>query len=522
VWLFPTGQQVCVGDLVARSKMSETGYGAIPTSKKQRYSKISDLPDHYSPSYDSPDRVSSVVVGIFNVLNTCVGGGTLSIPFAFSKCGWGVATTAVFVSMMCTIFSMRLLCTLARKLGCATYSDVMEKTLGNAGKRITTALLFGMLFLVIIAFLVLMKDIAGDIVQFFTPESYVLTDRMKNLIVTVLTALCFPLMTADHLHSLRYISYAGTICVLILLYSIASEAYVGYKEGTLGEEQLRFGPSNSSDIFIGLPIIFISFLCQFNVIGVFSDLNSPNDQNMGRVINISMTVAAVLFTSFGFVGYLFASNHTQDNILKNFSPRDPSLLIARIGLTLTLLCQLPMVVLPCRKAFYPLVWPTLNTAENHSQHIDGRIVELPHPSSFYGEEDNLIKSSSLVTRERCYSASSGMEGTVAVYVPVDEGYDIVVTQSSSRYLLTFGLVVLALFISQAVPGVSTVWSIAGSTLSIIIAFLLPSYAYISLWRQLGASRESDPNVMAAYGLFIFSIFMIIVCTFQTMLKIYNP
>jgi amino acid permease len=500
----------------------ERGYGTVPASKKQRYTKISDIPDHYSPAFDSSDRVSSVVVGVFNVLNTCVGGGTLSIPFAFAKCGWGVATLVVVFSMICTSFSMRLLCNLARKLGCATYSDVMEKTLGDVGKRITTALLFGMLFLVIIAFLVLMKDIAADIVQFFLPESATLTDRMKNFITIILTAVCFPLMTADHLHSLRYVSYAGTVCVLILLYSIGSEAYVAYSSGALHGEQFRFGPSNSSDILTGLPIIFISFLCQFNVLGVYSDLNFPTDQNMGRVIDTSMTIAAVLFACFGLVGYFFASDQTQDNILKNFSPRDPSLLIARIGLTLTLLCQLPMVVLPCRKAFYPLVWPTLNTAENHSQHRDGRIVELPHPSSFYGEDDNLIRSSSMATRERCYSASSGIDGPVAVYVPVDEGYDIMVTQTSSRYLLTFGLVVLALFLSQAVPGVSTVWSIAGSTLSITIAFLLPSYAYISLWKQLGSSRELDNNVIAAYGLMTLSIFLIIVCTFQTMLKIFNP
>lgn len=502
--------------------MMEKGYGSIPTSKRQRYTKISDLPDNFSPSYDSSDRASSVIVGIFNVLNTCVGGGTLSLPFAFAKCGWGIATLVVIISMICTMFSMRILCILARKLGCATYSDVMEKTLGNVGKRITTALLFGMLFLVIIAFLILMKDIAADIVQFFTPPSFPLTERMKNLITIVLTAICFPLMTADHLHSLRYVSYAGTVCVLILLYSISSEAFAAYKGGVFHEELIRFGPSNLSDIFIGLPIIFISFLCQFNILGVYSDLDNPTDNRMKSVIDISMTVAAVIFTSFGLVGYLFASDHTQDNILKNFSPRNPSLLVARIGLTLTLLCQLPMVVLPCRKAFYPLVWPTLNTAENHSQHRDGRVVELPHPSSFYGEEDNLIRSSSLVTRERCYSASSGIEGPVAVYVPVDEGYDIVVTQSSSRYLLTFGLVILALFLSQAVPGVSTVWSIAGSTLSIIIAFLLPSYAYISLWRQLGPIRDADMYIFGAYSLFGLSIFLIIVCTFQTMLKIFYP
>lgn len=503
------------------------GYGAIPTnSKRQKLTTISELPDYYSPAFDSSERVSTVTIGVFNVLNTCVGGGTLSLPFAFSKCGWLISSLIILFSMFCTSFSMNLLCTLSRKLGCATYSDVMEKSLGSIGKRITTLLLFGMLFLVIIAFLVLLKDISGDIIQFFLADSYILTDRMKNLITITLTALFFPLMAADHLHSLRFVSYAGTTCVLVLLFSITYEAYTAYNIGELTGETIRWGPTTSSDIFIGLPIIFISFLCQFNIIGVYSDLESPTDKNMNKVINISMSIAALIFVSFGLVGYLFASDHTQDNILKNFSPHDPSLLIARAGLTLTLLCQLPMVVLPCRKAFYPLMWPTLNTAENHSQHIDGQLVELPHPSSFYGEDtsyhspyisprsspfrnnmknnnnanannnanNNDSNNNDNINRERCYS-NSGIDGNVAVYVPVDEGYDIIVNQSSSRYIITFGLVVLALFFSQTVPGVSTVWSIAGSTLSIIIAFLLPSFAYISTWNQLGSSKVMDTSII---------------------------
>jgi amino acid permease len=491
-------------------------YGSIASNARNSSpNRVSLMTDNYSPSFEAPTRVSSITVGVFNVLNTCVGGGTLSVPYAFAKCGWLVASIFVFLSMISTAFSMKLLCTMSRKLGCVSYSDVMEKTLGSVGKRLSTALLFGMLFLVVIAFLVLLKDISGDIVQFFTPEGYILGDRTKNVITIFLTAICFPLMTADQLHSLRFVSYAGTICVSILLISISQEAYSVRQDNT--GDSVRWGPVHGSDVFTALPIIFISFLCQFNILGVYSDLHQPTEVNMNAVIDRSMVVAATLFTAFGLAGYLFAHDHTADNILKNFSPRDPSLLIARIGLTLTLLCQLPMVVLPCRQAFYPLMWPEINTAQNRSQHSDRQVVELPHPSSFYGEGASARQGPN---RVRSLSGQDTIE--TSVYVPVDEGFDIVVSNHTSRYTITFILVIVCLFLSQAIPGVSTVWSIAGSTLSIVIAFLLPSYAYLSLWKQLGPSRELDSYVIGAYGLLLLSILLIVLCTFQTMLKLFNP
>lgn len=574
-----------------RMSTSYQDYGTVRTNEKKLYSRmrfISDLPDKFTPSFNSEDRVSSVTVGVFNILNTCVGGGTLSLPFAFAKCGWLVATILCLFSMICSMYSMNILCTMARKLGCSSYSDVMEKALGYNGKRLTTAILFFILSLVVIAFLVLLRDIASDVVEFFLPAGYHISSQLKNLITVVLTASSFPLMCSDNLHALRYVSYAGSVCVFILLLTVTHKTYLvnftdvsSANQGFAPVGPARWGPKTFTDFFTAAPIIFISFLCQFNVLGVYSDLHKPTEANMGQVISVSMGTSAALFIAFGLAGYFFAYDNTADNILNNFPAHDPSVLIARVGLTLTLMCQLPMVMVPCRQALYPLIWPEINTADNHTLNLSEDAVAndlyaSPTQGFTYDETNdstNLIRKCSGNTEQSVLQAATSyrkrvlsfgqdtretdgfgrivtqdsslvaLDGGYAAYrarvlsfatdpeqaqehfsgstlLPVDRNFDIAITSATSRYLVTLVLVSIAFILAQTVPGVSTVWAIVGSSLGIAVAFLLPAYGYVCVWKNLGSDREVDSSVVVAYVMVGMSMVMIFVCTLQTLIKLF--
>ena len=43
--------------------------------------------DHLAPPYDSDERPSNLFVGTFNLIATIIGGGVLSLPIVFEKCG---------------------------------------------------------------------------------------------------------------------------------------------------------------------------------------------------------------------------------------------------------------------------------------------------------------------------------------------------------------------------------------------------------------------------------------------------
>ena len=64
-----------------------------------------------------------------------------------------------------------------------------------------------------------------------------------------------------------------------------------------------------------------------------------------------------------------------------------------------------------------------------------------------------------------------------------QGLDLEETHSRiSRILCACMLVVTTLVMGELCPGVSIIWTIAGSSISLLLAFILPSLAYIMLWR----------------------------------------
>ena len=80
---------------------------------------------------------------------------------------------------------------------------------------------------------------------------------------------------------------------------------------------------------------------------------------------------------------------------------------------------------------------------------------------------------------------------------------------------TLLLLVLSLSLAIAAPGVAALWAVAGSSLSLILAFLFPALAYLSLWFQLSAARRRvDWECLGAWGLLAVSVAMIGLCSAQ--------
>ena len=69
------------------------------------------------PPFDSETRKSTLIPATFNLVATIVGGGVLSLPLAFQKCGIVLATVLMILSAVVTDFSLYLLCISARQTG---------------------------------------------------------------------------------------------------------------------------------------------------------------------------------------------------------------------------------------------------------------------------------------------------------------------------------------------------------------------------------------------------------------------
>lgn len=210
-----------------------------------------------------------------------------------------------------------------------------------------------------------------------------------------------------------------------------------------------------------------------------------------------------LFTTIGFFGYLCAYDDTKDNIFLNFDLSDKVFFLGRIGYAVTLTLAMPLVLLPCREALLslPEQWNHRKVASKVQAVQGGPLIingvnfdeELPLLSKAIKDYDS-AEDMTPPTIPEVAELSPPTCGEYAVHIG------------------TTALIVTVCYIGAvAVPGVAVVWSICGSSMAIIIAFIIPSACYLKLRGQKGI----NPRTVGAACLLVFATIACVLCTAQT-------
>jgi len=92
----------------------------------------------FSPPYNSPSRTGSISSAVFNLTTTMVGGGVLSLPYAFDQAGIIVAFVFLLLIGICADFTVYSLVSCSRRSGEASFEGVAKYALGPVGYRGTS------------------------------------------------------------------------------------------------------------------------------------------------------------------------------------------------------------------------------------------------------------------------------------------------------------------------------------------------------------------------------------------------
>eukprot|EP00997_Jenningsia_sp_PLL12_P004745 NODE_1970_length_1021_cov_57.070988_g1602_i0.p2 GENE.NODE_1970_length_1021_cov_57.070988_g1602_i0~~NODE_1970_length_1021_cov_57.070988_g1602_i0.p2 ORF type:complete len:175 (+),score=33.97 NODE_1970_length_1021_cov_57.070988_g1602_i0:425-949(+) len=128
------------------------------------------------------------------------------------------------------------------------------------------------------------------------------------------------------------------------------------------------------------------------------------------------------------MGYRFGGPRTCDSIMRNFCTNDWLINVGRLAIVVALLMGFPTIQMPCRDA----------------------LLSLMHP-----RRSEVVVNEEFVVKSDCFMLVERMSAT----------------------LIT---VLTALVVACLVPGVSVVWTFVGSTISIMVGFIIPSFMYLKL------------------------------------------
>jgi len=535
-----------------------------------------------------------------NLVATVCGGGVLTLPIAFAKAGIIPSTVLMIFSAIMTDFAMYILCSCARRTGGKSYGDVTRIAFGAKAEIAVTIMLTVFLCCVMVAFMVLVKDIWTPLIIHAVPalKTYCIdvwnvdpdvSSIPSDVFLVIVIVLSLPLLFQKDLHALRHTCYVGFASLILLIVAISGKAYEVNFVTDVGifQKKVKWMTDDINDIIFAFPIIALSFFSIYNVLSVHSSLVNPTRERVKFVLDSTIWICLILFYIVGLCGYLYAYEETKDNILLNFPLDYKMVAIGRLGFGFTLMFGLPLVFLPCREALLSipgLVWNWWNAIEEEEVYSpptpqsvhksrktgftkDGHVVVngidfdeerplLKRNSSIVPIEKvvipSMIKMSQLATGDFAYgsiipNSSETLPfggahlldrnlsiGSFSDLKPAVSGISLQQSESkeagkckddkmvsspaqpgsqletslllhtlSTLCLLTFGYIG-----AVAVPGVGIVWSVCGSSMSLIIGFFIPAVCYL----KIRSKKRMNPRSVGAWSMAIFSVLASIICT----------
>lgn len=435
-----------------------------------RYERHRDSHEFFSPGPHATTRTATAPSAIFTLISTIVGGGILSLPFAFDKCGLVVAFLFMIIAASSSTFSLYIVVSCSRRGRAASYEEVVRKALGKQAGHFTVVLLVLLTFLTLVAYTILTKDLVSSLGASFLYKRPI-SNTEQNVLTIICVLLVSPALLARSMNALRFTSMFGLMSVLILAITITVRAIetTFIRRNTQMESQiaLKLFPDSLADVVYAFPIISVSFLCHFNVLPVYRELHKPTRHRLKKIVASTMFSAWLFYTLFGNMGYLFAFQQqrgVQGDILNNFNNNDILVNLGRLGLLVTIQLNLSLIMQPCRTNVLRLAKIVSGIMSTCTKLYDASdLAECNFEQESINEGTRLLHSSDGVA-----FSDGSRQWSNSTFVHV---------------LLTIGIMASVITMAFLSPNVAIVWNLMGSTVGLSISYVLPCVSYICIRRD---------------------------------------
>lgn len=212
---------------------------------------------------------------------------------------------------------------------------------------------------------------------------------------------------------------------------------------------------------------------------------------------------------------------------------------------LTIMFATPVVTLPCREAFLSLISQIKNYQRERNELVKASEMDtLIGTAILVTNADELNPMSPLrVSKKRMPLHENVHPGKVDLDIEQNKNVDISSAVAPCEYEeqyklskqkeirnpfvhigVTLAITSYSFFVAISVPGVAVVWSILGSSLGMIIGFVVPCACYLEICGNNNGPEAKwtlrNPMHMGALSLLAFSVVACVVCTVQSICELY--
>jgi amino acid permease len=472
------------------------------------------LPDHQpiltitSQAYPEDDeeendsgeyRVGTIASARFNILSTMVGGGCLSLPLAFQQSGNSLLGPLLLILVgLITDFCFRLLVASAVYLerphstrpGKDSFESITQAAFGPKAYIMSQCLVFFMCFFGAVGYSVLLRDmmepINDAIIQHFatgTSEWF-----KKNFTMFAVILVVTPATTLQTLTSLKSCGAASMFSIFILGSCIvfrSLQCQINNPSPDPWYSYLTLWPESPRKLLDAVPLYISCFVCHYNIFPVHNELQNPSPLRVSWWLRSTTWYAAGLYLIMGWTGSAYGhctpSGKVQGNVLLDFDEHDPLLLVGRMCLALTITLAFPMLVIPGRDIVLRSSW--MASRASSSEEVPSTLEELQEPL-LNGEDDD--DDEEAPTEEPQEEEESARVPSASFFV---------------RLLVSIAIFWTAGTVASLVDGIEVVWDLLGSSLSILLSYLIPCGSYLAITKEQPGHKWSKALCWILIGVF---------------------
>ena len=415
------------------------------------------LSDDVPEEVESASRQGTTASARFNILSTMVGGGSLSLPLAFQKSGALLGPLILLFIAGVTYFCFGMLIASARLLspptaetnGKDSFESITAAAFGNRAHTFSKALVIFMCFFGTVGYAVLLRDMLEPIQQAVWDPRVTFVARNWTMwsVVVLVTPLC-TLRTLTALQRFGAFSMFSIVVLGVCIVYRSTECNVHHPL------HIQWFPDSWKDVLDAFPLFVSCYVCHYNIPTVHNELRQPSEGRVRWWLQSTTLSATVFYLIMGIAGSAYApctaDGHVQGNILLDMDPKDPLLLVGRMCLAVTVTLAFPMLTIPAR--------------------------------------DILLRS----RQEQSTTITTEGEGSAPEDQVASDDDETLETTWKERLSVATVVLWLATLLASCVDSIDIVWDLLGSSLSMLLSYLIPaaSYLVIVLYTEAEASRWS--------------------------------
>jgi amino acid permease len=410
-------------DQFSMDDSSVGGRESVNNSPNLRIREVGVDPEDFEGAGDPAEESKrvSLMQSVFNLSQTSVGAGTLSLPFFYKATGIVFGSVVLVVIAIMSGFSLNLLGKLAQtEKGCASYLTTAEVAYGTRGTKFVQISMFMLTFGAMVVYMIIIGSLSCQFLVSMILENPHNTDQhhhyhpsdvnthggwhnhsgsnhshFKPIVPAGLTDACAstiglpywcnrnfiavvfllcpitPLSLKKNLRDLGFASLFGLSSVLYAIVLVSQDSVKAIEKDQVklnspgGPEWVVISPA----IFFALPIVCLAYMNHPNVHAVMEELENPTRARVKEMILISETMPTVLYLIMGILGYMRFGDLTLDDILLNYTGMSWTNTVifntARLAMVLCLVVSFPLILFPCRMCLHALLKDALPDSLKH-------------------------------------------------------------------------------------------------------------------------------------------------------------